>query len=141
MSYRPPPTQRSPTSPYPVAHGPYSPPAPSPGSRYPPQQYNGHPPPQRQYTSPQPGYPSQVTGYFEDDRAGLLQHSAPQPSSTPYGGYNHPLERNGADQRVNMEPNPMMPPGRKLGYRKVRQKISPLVSLMSHNHNVLALNF
>lgn len=125
MAYRPPPTQRSPTSPYSPTHGPYSPPASSPGPRYPPQQgqqYNGHPPPQRQYTSPPPaGYPSQVTGYFEDDRAGLLQHSAPQPSSTAYGGgYNHPLERKGVDQRVNMEQDRMMQQPRKLGYRKVK---------------------
>jgi hypothetical protein len=125
MAYRPPPQQRSPTSAYPATHGPYSPPAPSPGPRYPPQgqQFNGHSPPQRQYTSPTPtNYPSHVNGYFDDDRAGLLQHSAPQPSSTPYngnGGYNHPLERNGYDQRVNMEPDRRQQQPRKLGYRKV----------------------
>ncbi|KAJ2960881.1 hypothetical protein NQZ79_g3856 [Umbelopsis isabellina] len=123
MSYRPPPQQRSPTSPYSTQHGHYSPPATSPASRYPPQQqYNGHPPPQRQYTGTPTNYSPQVTGYFEDDRAGLLQHSAPAPASTPYGGYNHPLERNGPpppmDSRVRIQPDTMRGEPRKLGYRK-----------------------
>jgi hypothetical protein len=122
MSYRPPPQQRSPTSPYSTTHGHYSPPATSPASRYPPQQqYNGHPPPQRQYTGTPTNYSPQVTGYFEDDRAGLLQHSAPVSASTPYGGYNHPLERTGPpmDSRVRIQPDTMQGPPRKLGYRKV----------------------
>lgn len=129
MAYRPPPQQRSPTSPYPATHGPYSPPGPSPGPRYPPQgqPYNPHSPPQRQYTTPTPAsYAPHVNGYFDDDRAGLLQHSAPQPSSTPFsagggggGGYNHPLERKGYDQRVNMEPDRMQQQPRAVGRRKV----------------------